>query len=82
MARFCPVEAADVSQSTVILFRKGSSHNPSTSSVYSVPGPLLGLILQGLGKGAQALFLPAFDFLYILVLSSELNFVLPPLPPP
>lgn len=54
MPRFCPIEAADISQSTVILFCKGSSHNLSASSVSSAPMPLLGLILQGPGKGAQA----------------------------
>lgn len=57
MPRFCPIEAADVSQSTVILFCKGSSHNLSASSVSSAAVPLLGVILQGSGKGAQAPFL-------------------------
>lgn len=44
MPRFCPIEAADVSQSTVILFCKGSSHNLSASSVSSAAVPLLGVI--------------------------------------
>lgn len=65
----------------MILFSNGNFHDLSASSVYSVTVPLLGLILQGLGRGTQAPFLPAFDFLCLLSsLSSELNFVLPPLP--
>lgn len=65
MAGVYLIEAADLSQSTLILFSKGSSHSLPASCVLRH----VTIRINTIGKGLQAPFLPAVNFLCLLALA-------------